>query len=121
MIEPIASACQNLLDRRAVSGSIFSMFLGSSLMAAKRETAACFSRRDLLRLGGLTAIGSAWPLAQPSLAALGSAGKHGKARSCILIYLLGGPPHQDMWDLKPEAPAEVRGPFKPIATNVPGI
>jgi Protein of unknown function (DUF1501) len=45
----------------------------------------------------------------------------GRAKSCILVYLLGGPPHQDMWDLKPEAPAEIRGPFKPIATNVPGI
>src|SRR5262249_42417901 len=40
---------------------------------------------------------------------------------CILIYLLGGPPHLDMWDLKPAAPAEVRGPFRPIATNVPGV
>ena len=36
------------------------------------------------------------------------------ARSCILIYLLGGPPHQDMFDLKPRAPAEVRGPFRPM-------
>src|SRR5262249_14455656 len=43
------------------------------------------------------------------------------ARSCILIYLLGGPPHLDMWDLKPNAPAEVRGPFKPIASSVPGV
>jgi hypothetical protein len=45
----------------------------------------------------------------------------GRARSCILIYLLGGPPHLDMLDLKPEAPQEVRGPFAPIATNVPGV
>jgi hypothetical protein len=45
----------------------------------------------------------------------------GRARSCILVYLLGGPPHLDMFDLKPQAPAEVRGPFQPIATNVPGI
>jgi hypothetical protein len=45
----------------------------------------------------------------------------GRARSCILVYLLGGPPHQDMWDLKPDAPAEVRGPFKPIAASVPGV
>ncbi len=45
----------------------------------------------------------------------------GRARSCILVYLLGGPPHQDMFDLKPEAPAEVRGPFRPIATSVPGV
>ena len=38
-----------------------------------------------------------------------------------MIYLVGGPPHQDMWDLKPDAPAEIAGPMRPIATNVPGI
>jgi hypothetical protein len=42
-------------------------------------------------------------------------------KSLINIFLPGGPPHQDMWDLKPEAPAEIRGEFKPINTNVPGI
>ncbi len=47
--------------------------------------------------------------------------RSGSAKSCILIYLLGGPPQLDMFDLKPEAPAEVRGPFQPIATNVPGV
>jgi hypothetical protein len=46
---------------------------------------------------------------------------HRPARSCILVYLLGGPPHLDMFDLKPEAPAEVRGPFAPIDTAVPGL
>ncbi|MFO0945488.1 MAG: DUF1501 domain-containing protein [Planctomycetota bacterium] len=45
----------------------------------------------------------------------------GKAKRCILVYLLGGPPHLDMWDMKPNAPAEIRGPFRPIATNVPGM
>ncbi len=39
----------------------------------------------------------------------------------ILVYLVGGPPHQDIWDLKPEAPREIAGPFRPIRTNVPGI
>ena len=42
------------------------------------------------------------------------------ARRCILIYLLGGPSHIDMWDLKPDAPREIRGPFQPISTSVPG-
>ena len=42
-------------------------------------------------------------------------------KSVIMIFLPGGPPHQDMYDLKPDAPAEVRGEFKPIKTNVPGI
>jgi len=45
----------------------------------------------------------------------------GKAKSCILVYLWGGPPQQDMWDLKPEAPTGVRSHFRPIPTVVPGI
>jgi hypothetical protein len=49
-------------------------------------------------------------------------GEHaGTAKSCILVYLLGGPPHLDMFDLKPNAPAEIRGPFRPIATKLPGL
>ena len=46
---------------------------------------------------------------------------HHRAKSCILIYLWGGPPQQDMWDMKPDAPAGIRSEFQPIATNVPGI
>ena len=42
-------------------------------------------------------------------------------KAVINIFLGGGPPHQDMWDLKTDAPKEIRGEFKPIATNVPGI
>jgi Protein of unknown function (DUF1501) len=45
----------------------------------------------------------------------------GRAKSCILLFMWGGPAHQDTWDLKPQAPAEVRGEFSPIATAVPGI
>lgn len=48
-------------------------------------------------------------------------GSFGKAKRCILVYLLGGPPQIDMWDMKPEAPAEIRGPFKPIASAVTGM
>src|SRR5687768_1125425 len=44
-----------------------------------------------------------------------------KAKSCILLWLDGGPSHLEMFDLKPHAPLEVRGPFKPIATDVPGM
>ena len=42
-------------------------------------------------------------------------------RSCILIFYYGGPSHLDSWDMKPHAPAEVRGEFRPIATRVPGL
>jgi hypothetical protein len=58
------------------------------------------------------------------LAARGAAnvrGSFGRAKSCILLFMWGGPAHQDTWDLKPEAPLEIRGEFKPIATKVPGI
>jgi hypothetical protein len=43
------------------------------------------------------------------------------AKSCILFFMEGGPSHIDLWDMKPEAPAEVRGKFQPIATSLPGI
>lgn len=49
------------------------------------------------------------------------AGAPGSNRSCILLMLTGGPSHLDTWDPKPEAPREIRGPFRPIRTNVPGI
>lgn len=87
----------------------------------------CSQRREFLRVGaGLMAAGWALPpeLWQTPLAASPlTPGKlaRGGAKSCILVYLLGGPPHLDMFDLKPAAPAEIRGPFQPIATNVPGI
>jgi hypothetical protein len=50
-----------------------------------------------------------------------SAAKGAKAKSCILIYLWGGPPQQDMWDMKPDAPEGIRSLFKPVDTNVPGM
>ena len=45
----------------------------------------------------------------------------GRAKACILIYQYGGPSHLDIWDLKPDAPKEIRGEFKPIATRTPGV
>src|SRR5262249_20838430 len=45
----------------------------------------------------------------------------GRAKRCLLLFLTGGPPQHDTWDLKPDAPAEVRGELKPIATSVPGL
>jgi len=75
------------------------------------------SRRNFLQVGGL---GVGLSLAD-LLAAQAQAGTGNSNRSVIFIYLVGGPPHQDMFDLKPEAPAGIRGEFNPIATNVPGI
>jgi hypothetical protein len=71
-----------------------------------------------LRIGGLGLGG----LTLPQLLQAEAAAKSGRSeRSVIMVYLPGGPPHQDMFDLKLEAPAEIRGEFQPIATNVPGI
>src|SRR5690349_19852323 len=76
------------------------------------------SRRSFLRIGGLALGGLS--LAQ-LLRAEAQAGIRRSHKSVIMVFLSGGPPHQDMVDLKPDAPVEVRGEFKPIATNVPGI
>lgn len=76
------------------------------------------SRRNFLKIGGLALGGLSLP---QILAAEEQAGKRSNHKAVIMIFLPGGPPHQDMWDLKPEAPAEIRGEFRPIPTNVPGI
>ncbi len=78
------------------------------------------TRREVLRVGGLTALGLSLP--QLLRGRQGPAtGKRGKARSCIVLFLMGGPPQHSTWDPKPDTPAEVRGEFPPTATNVPGI
>jgi hypothetical protein len=76
------------------------------------------SRRDLLRIGSLGIAGLTLP---NLLRAEAHAGVKKSNKSVIMIYLVGGPPHQDMFDLKPNAPVEVAGPWRPIATNVSGI
>ena len=78
------------------------------------------TRREILRAGGLAALGLSLPDLFRGRAAAGDKAK-GKARSCILIWLDGGPSHLETFDLKPDAPAEVRGPFRPVATKVTGI
>jgi Protein of unknown function (DUF1501) len=77
------------------------------------------SRRDFLTIGGAVVGGA---LTLPNLLAADAQSGIGSSHKAIInIYLPGGPPHLDMWDLKPDAPVEVRGEFKPIKTNVPGI
>jgi hypothetical protein len=78
------------------------------------------TRRELLRAGGLTLF-AGMTLPRLLQAADARPPKRGPARSVILFNLLGGPSHQDMFDLKPDAPAEIRGEFKPVATSVPGL
>jgi hypothetical protein len=76
------------------------------------------SRRSFLQLGGLALGGLSLPDLLRCEAAGGVKSSH---KSVIMIFLSGGPPHQDMVDLKPDAPADVRGEFNPIRTNVPGL
>ena len=76
-------------------------------------------RRSMLRLGGAGLASSALPLlSEESRNELPRAA--GKTKACIFLMLEGGPSHIDMWDLKPSAPKEIRGPFRPISTNVAG-
>lgn len=78
------------------------------------------TRRDFLQVGTLGAIGLSLPQLIEARAA-GLTDKSKDNRSCILIFNLGAPSQLDTFDMKPEAPAEIRGPFKPISTNVSGI
>jgi uncharacterized protein (DUF1501 family) len=84
----------------------------------KRATPHRLSRRSFLKIGALGVGGLTLPGLLRAEAAAGVRGSH---KSVILIYLVGGPPHQDMFDLKPDAPAEFAGPWRPITTCVPGM
>lgn len=76
------------------------------------------SRRNFLKIGALGLGG----LTLPQLLRAENAAGVGKShKAIIMIYLPGGPPHQDMFDIKVDAPSEIRGEFRPISTNVPGI
>jgi hypothetical protein len=76
------------------------------------------TRRGFLQVGGLALGGLSLPQILRAESDLGIKSSH---KAIIMIFLPGGPPHQDMFDLKMEAPAEIRGPFQPIKTSVPGI
>jgi uncharacterized protein (DUF1501 family) len=88
---------------------------------AGRSVSLCggVTRRDFLHAGALATCGLTLPgwLAQKAAGAV----KGDKDITCIMLFLVGAPSHIDTWDPKPNAPAEVRGPFKPIQTNAPGI
>jgi hypothetical protein len=78
-------------------------------------------RRDFLRVGGLAALGLGLPELFRRRAVASDRAVQGTAKSCILIWLDGGPSHIETFDPKPDAPAEVRGPLESIATAVPGV
>ena len=83
-------------------------------------------RREILRLGGLGMLGLSLPELLAARGAEPAAPRpatptFGRATRCIFLFMWGGPSQLETWDLKPTAPVEVRGEFRPIATAVPGI
>jgi hypothetical protein len=91
-------------------------------LSDNRQQSTPISRRGLLQAGGIGAM----TLGLPGMVAAGVSGKRGLGggaaeKSCIFVLLCGGPSHLDTWDLKPAAPLEIRGPYQPIATTVPGM
>src|SRR4029079_5672268 len=85
-----------------------------------KTTCAGISRRDLLQIGGAGLLGLCLP---KLLAAEGAAAPltKGKAKSVIFLFLFGGPSQLETFDMKPDAPLEIRGPFSPIASRTPDL
>jgi hypothetical protein len=79
------------------------------------------TRRDWFRCGGLGLLGLSLPALWQARATASSARTNGSAKSCILLYLTGGPPQHETWDPKPDAADGIRGDLKPIASAVPGL
>ncbi|MDX2038427.1 MAG: DUF1501 domain-containing protein [Isosphaeraceae bacterium] len=88
---------------------------------AERSVQFCdgLTRRDFLHAGSLAGLGLGLA-AHEGLKAAGAADRS-KDVNCILLFLVGGPSQLDTWDMKPDAPSEIRGPFRPIETKVPGV
>src|SRR5438105_4138239 len=91
-----------------------------SIFGQKNRLCDGVSRRSFLKIGALGVGAGALTLAD-IFRAEARAGTSSQHKAVINIFLGGGPPHQDMWDIKTEAPDGIRGEFKPIATSVPGI
>ena len=94
-----------------------------SLMGTRGWLCDSWSRREVVSVGGLTLLGLGLPELLRAKETAPAAGPHGFARadSVIFVYLQGSPSHIDLWDPKPNAPAEIRGEFQPIATAAPGV
>lgn len=91
-----------------------------TMLGSRRRCCDGLTRRETLKAGALTALGG-FGLPQFLAASEAGAVRPGKAKSVMLLYLLGGAATQDMFDLKPNAPSDVRSQFKPIATSASGI
>ena len=94
-----------------------------SIQQFPREPHGAIDRRELMRIGSLAGAGLSLPhlLRAETQDSRVSTQMFGQARNIIFLYLAGGPPQHETFDPKPDAPIELRGPFHPISTNVPGI
>src|SRR5881296_1697019 len=92
-----------------------------TILGRKQSCCDGVSRRGFLKIGGF-ALGSRGGLTLADiLQAQAASGAKSSHKAVINVFLGGGPPHQDMWEIKTEAPKEIKGEFKPINTNVVGI
>ena len=89
-------------------------------LPTKSVCAGPWNRREWLKIGALS-LGTLAVGAPPSLTQLLAASAKERDFSVILFWANGGPSHIDLFDLKPDAPDDYRGPFRPIATRVPGM
>jgi hypothetical protein len=93
-----------------------------SLLGPRVRLCDGISRREMFRVGGLAFTGLALPgLFRARASAAPIKGTFGRAKACIVVFNYGGPSHLDLWDLKPDAPKEIRGEFKPLPTSVNGM
>ena len=89
------------------------------MLGSPRRCCDGITRRETLQAGALSLLGGL--SLEHLLAAAPASPARGRVKNVLCMYLLGGAATQDMWDLKPDAPAEVRGEFKPIDTSAPGV
>jgi hypothetical protein len=78
-------------------------------------------RREVIRVGGLATVGLSLADLTSDMAGAALPGVAARARSCIMLFLAGGPPQHETFDPKPRAPVEIRGDFRPLSTSVPGV
>ncbi|HUR44559.1 MAG TPA: DUF1501 domain-containing protein [Candidatus Saccharimonadales bacterium] len=92
------------------------------MSGAPHQRRGQMTRRAMLRIGAIAPLGLTLPtLLKAATNAGPNAGRFGQAKRCLMLYMWGGPSHIDTFDMKPGAPAEIRGDFSPISTNIPGI
>jgi hypothetical protein len=97
------------------------------ILGSPKRLCSGWTRREMLRAGGLSLLGISLPdylrLSQPAAQAKPPQlhRSFGRAKACILLYLYGAPSQLETFDMKPNAPVEIRGEFKPIRSRLPGL